>query len=336
MASKKVIKSSLECLKEHTVVVADTGDFESMKIYKPTDATTNPSLILQAANIEKYQVLIDQAVDYGTRFEGDLEEKVAATMDKVAVLFGCEILKIIPGRVSTEVDARLSFDLEGMVEKAKEFIRLYKEAGIDKDRILIKLSSTWEGIQAGRILEAEHGIHCNLTLMFNIAQAVACGEAGITLISPFVGRILDWYVSNGDKKSFEAEEDPGVVSVTEIYNYYKKFGYKTVVMGASFRNTGEVKALTGCDYLTISPKLLGQLDDDSESLKPKLCPKAAKDMKLEKIDMDEKTFRWMMNESQMANDKLSEGIRKFAQDSMKLEKILREKISWKISPKNGH
>jgi len=256
-------------------------------------------------------------------------------MDEVAVLFGCEILKIIPGRVSTEVDARLSFDRDGMVKKAREFIRLYKMAGIDKERILIKLSSTWEGIEAGRILESEYGIHCNLTLMFNIAQAIACAEAGITLISPFVGRILDWYVANTEKKSYEPKDDPGVVSVTEIYNYYKKYDYKTVVMGASFRNTGEVKELTGCDLLTISPKLLSQLDEDSEELQPKLDAKAAKSVDIEKIPMDEKTFRWMMNECQMANDKLSEGIRKFAADSIKLEKILKKKISEITGAKNG-
>jgi len=336
MASpKKVAKSALGHLKQHTVVVADTGDFESMKEFKPTDATTNPSLILQAANIEKYQALIDEAVAFGAKVDGDMDAKVGATMDKVAVLFGCEILKIIPGRVSTEVDARLSFDRDAMVDKAREFIRLYKQAGIDKERILIKLSSTWEGIEAGRILESEYGIHCNLTLMFSIAQAVACAEAGITLISPFVGRILDWYVANTDKKSYPPKEDPGVVSVTEIYNYYKKFDYKTVVMGASFRNTGEVKELTGCDLLTISPKLLKELDNDSEALTPKLNAKAAKDMDIEKIAMDEKTFRWMMNESQMANDKLSEGIRKFAIDSVKLEKILKEKISKITNVENG-
>jgi len=328
MASpKKMAKSALDHLKLHTTVVADTGDFESMRAFKPTDATTNPSLILQAANIEKYQALIDEAVEHGAAVDGGMDKKVDATMDKVAVLFGCEILKIIPGRVSTEVDARLSFDKEAMIEKAKEFIRLYKLAGIDKERILIKLSSTWEGIEAGRVLESEYGIHCNLTLMFSIAQAIACAEAGITLISPFVGRILDWYVANTEQKSYEPEEDPGVVSVTEIFNYYKKFDYKTVVMGASFRNTGEVKALTGCDLLTISPKLLSQLDDDSEVLKPKLDAKAAKALDIKKIPMDEKKFRWMMNESQMANDKLSEGIRKFAADSIKLENILKAKIA---------
>jgi len=327
-------KSALDHLKLHTTVVADTGDFESMRAFKPTDATTNPSLILQAANIEKYQALIDEAVEHGAAVDGGMDKKVDATMDKVAVLFGCEILKIIPGRVSTEVDARLSFDKEAMIEKAKEFIRLYKLAGIDKERILIKLSSTWEGIEAGRVLESEYGIHCNLTLMFSIAQAIACAEAGITLISPFVGRILDWYVANTEQKSYEPEEDPGVVSVTEIFNYYKKFDYKTVVMGASFRNTGEVKALTGCDLLTISPKLLSQLDDDSEVLKPKLDAKAAKALDIKKIPMDEKKFRWMMNESQMANDKLSEGIRKFAADSIKLENILKAKIA-KATTKNG-
>jgi len=337
MASpKKQSKSALNQLKAHTVVVADTGDFESMSAFKPTDATTNPSLILQAANIAKYGALIDEAVEFGMAFKGDIDGKVSACMDKVAVLFGCEILKIIPGRVSTEVDARLSFDRDGMVEKAKEFIRLYKLAGIEKERILIKLSSTWEGVEAGRILESEFGIHCNLTLMFSIAQAVACAQAGITLISPFVGRILDWYVANTDTKSYAPEEDPGVVSVTEIYNYYKKFNYKTVVMGASFRNTGEVKQLTGCDLLTISPKLLAELDADNEVLTPKLDAEKAKKTDIQKIPMDEKTFRWMMNESQMANDKLSEGIRKFAADSVKLEKILKDRIVARLNPDNSN
>ncbi|MEE6498567.1 hypothetical protein FKM82_003158 [Ascaphus truei] len=253
-------------------------------------------------------------------------------MDKLFVLFGVEILKIIPGRVSTEVDARLSFDKDGMIERAKSLIALYKEAGIDKERILIKLSSTWEGIQAGKVLEKEFGIHCNMTLLFSFAQAVACAEAGVTLISPFVGRILDWHVANSDKKSYEPSEDPGVKSVTAIYNYYKKFGYKTIVMGASFRNTGEIKALTGCDFLTISPKLLGELRKDNTKLTPALTEKEAQACKLEKIHLDEKDFRWLHNEDQMAVEKLSDGIRKFAADAIKLEKMLTDRL---CSAKNG-
>eukprot|EP00079_Xenopus_tropicalis_P035073 XP_017948844.1 PREDICTED: LOW QUALITY PROTEIN: transaldolase-like [Xenopus tropicalis] len=253
-------------------------------------------------------------------------------MDKLFVLFGVEILKKIPGRVSTDVDARLSFDKDGMVKRAKRLIALYKEAGIDKERILIKLSSTWEGIQAGKILEEEYGIHCNMTLLFSFAQAVACAEAGVTLFSPFVGRILDWHVANSDKKSYEPSEDPGVKSVAKIYNYYKKFGYKTIVMGASFRNTGEIKALTGCDYLTISPKLLGELAKDSSKLTPVLTVKEAQASNLEKVHLEEKDFRWLHNEHQMAVEKLSNGIRKFAIDAIKLEKMLKERL---CSVENG-
>jgi transaldolase len=248
-------------------------------------------------------------------------------MDKLFVLFGCEILKIVPGRVSTEVDARLSFDKDTMISKARNFIKLYKEAGIDKERILIKLSSTWEGIQAGRELEEKYGIHCNMTLLFSFAQAVACAEAGVTLISPFVGRILDWHVKNTDKKSYEPLDDPGVVSVTSIYNYYKKFNYKTVVMGASFRNTGEITALCGCDLLTIGPSLLEKLAESNEPLQVYLSEKIAKSQNLEKVEYDEKKFRWDLNEDAMATDKLSEGIRKFAADAIKLENIIKERLS---------
>ncbi|XP_013358433.1 PREDICTED: transaldolase isoform X1 [Chinchilla lanigera] len=260
------------------------------------------------------------------------EDQIKNAIDKLFVLFGAEILKKIPGRVSTEVDARLSFDKDAMVVRARRLIELYKEAGVGKDRILIKLSSTWEGIQAGRELEEQHGIHCNMTLLFSFAQAVACAEAGVTLISPFVGRILDWHVANTDKKSYEPLEDPGVKSVTKIYNYYKKFGYKTIVMGASFRNTGEIKALAGCDFLTISPKLLGELLKDSTKLVPMLSAKAALASDLEKIHLDEKSFRWLHNEDQMAVEKLSEGIRKFAADAVKLERMLTEKM---FSAENG-
>lgn len=247
-------------------------------------------------------------------------------MDMLCVLFGCEILKIIPGRVSTEVDARLSFDRDASVKKALKLINLYEEMGINKNRILIKLASTWEGIQAAKILEKEHGVHCNLTLLFSFCQAVACAEAEVTLISPFVGRILDWYVANTDTKSYEPAKDPGVISVTKIYNYYKKFDYKTVVMGASFRNIGEVKALAGCDLLTISPKLLDELEKSTEPVAKALDAEAAKAAKLEKISLNEAKFRWLLNEDQMATDKLSEGIRKFAVDARKLENLIKEKV----------
>ncbi|KFO84559.1 Transaldolase, partial [Buceros rhinoceros silvestris] len=302
--------------------------------YKPLDATTNPSLILAAAQMPAYQELVDNAVAYGKKLGGSEEEQIKNACDKLFVLFGAEILKRIPGRVSTEVDARLSFDKEGMIQRARRLIDLYKEAGIGKERILIKLSSTCcsEAACVRRVLEAEYGIHCNMTLLFSFAQAVACAEAGVTLISPFVGRILDWYVANGDKKTYEPSEDPGVKSVTKIYNYYKKFGYKTIVMGASFRNTGEIKALTGCDYLTISPKLLAELSKEYVKLTPTLSVKEAQACELEKIHLDEKTFRWHHNEDQMAVEKLSDGIRKFAADAVKLERMLKERM---FSAENG-
>lgn len=324
--------SALEQLKQFTVVVADSGDFNAIEKYKPQDATTNPSLILAAAQMPAYQTLVEDAIEYGKKLGGSEQEQTTNAIDKLFVNFGVEILKKIPGRVSTEVDARLSYDKEQMIQKAQQLIKLYKEAGIDKERILIKLSSTWEGIQAGKVLEEEHGIHCNMTLLFSFAQAVACAEAGVTLISPFVGRILDWHIANSDKKSFEPSEDPGVKSVTQIYNYYKKFDYKTIVMGASFRNTGEIKALTGCDYLTISPKLLEELGNDNTKLTPTLTVKAAQASDLQKIHLDEKTFRWEHNQDQMAVEKLSDGIRKFAADSIKLENMLRTKM---FSAENG-
>ncbi|XP_023398112.2 transaldolase isoform X3 [Loxodonta africana] len=279
-----------------------------------------------------YQDLVEEAMAYGKKLGGSQEEQIKNAIDKLFVLFGAEILKKIPGRVSTEVDARLSFDKDAMVARARRLIELYKEAGISKDRILIKLSSTWEGIQAGKELEEQYGIHCNMTLLFSFAQAVACAEAGVTLISPFVGRILDWHVANTDKKSYEPLEDPGVKSVTKIYNYYKKFGYKTIVMGASFRNTGEVKALAGCDFLTISPKLLGELLKDTSKLVPTLSAKAAQASDLEKVHLDEKAFHWLHNEDQMAVEKLSDGIRRFAADAVKLERVLTERMS---SAENG-
>ena len=315
--------SSLDQLRKFTIVVADTGEFDAMKQYKPTDATTNPSLILAASKLSQYQHLIEKAVNYGKSHGKTPEEQLSSAMDKLFVLFGCEILKIIPGRVSTEVDARLSFNRQGSIEKARKLIQLYEEEGIKKERILIKLASTWEGIQAAKVLEEQYGIHCNMTLLFNFAQAVACAEAGVTLISPFVGRILDWYVANTGQKSFEPKDDPGVQSVTKIYNYYKKFGYKTVVMGASFRNVGEIKALAGCDLLTISPKLLQELADSKDEITCFLNSETAKNLDIEQFKIDEAIFRWELNDDQMACDKLSDGIRKFAADAIKLENMVK-------------
>lgn len=259
-------------------------------------------------------------------FCSNIDEQVTEASDQLFVLFGREILNVIPGRVSTEVDARLSFDRDASIRKAIKFIETYEKMGISRDRILIKLASTWEGIEAARILEKEHNIHCNLTLLFSFAQAVACAEAGVTLISPFVGRILDWYKKTNAGVAYDGANDPGVVSVTGIYNYYKKFGYKTVVMGASFRNVGEIKELAGCDLLTISPALLKELDASNEKVAVKLSEEAAKNSKVAKIEMNEAIFRWMLNEDQMSTEKLSEGIRNFAADSRKLEVMLKERI----------
>ncbi|KAM9861326.1 transaldolase [Aulostomus maculatus] len=329
---RRKMDSALNQLKKLTVVVADTGDFNAIDEYQPQDATTNPSLILAAAKMSAYQHLVDQAIKYGIAKGGTEEEQVANTMDKLFVSFGLEILNKVPGRVSTEVDARLSFDKAEMVAKALRLIALYEEAGISKERVLIKLSSTWEGIQAGKELEEKHGVHCNMTLLFSFAQAVACAEANITLISPFVGRILDWYKENTDRKSYEPHEDPGVLSVTKIFNYYKKFGYSTVVMGASFRNTGQVKALAGCDLLTISPGLLAELTQDHSAVTRMLNVETAKASDLEKIHLSEKDFRWQHNEDRMAVEKLSDGIRKFAADAVKLETMIKEKM---LNVKNG-
>ena len=320
--------SSLDQLRKHTIVVADTGDFDSIKAYKPTDATTNPSLILAAAKLPQYQHLIDKAVQYGKANGKSLEK----TMDYLFVLFGVEILKVIPGRVSTEVDARLSFDTLGSLRKARELIKLYEGLGIPKERILIKLATTWEGIQAAKELEAKDNIHCNMTLLFSFCQAVAAADAKVTLISPFVGRIYDWYVARTGKKVYEnPNEDPGVVSVTRIYNYYKKYDYKTVVMGASFRNTSEIKALVGCDLLTISPNLLSELDKETGvtldvSLNSEKAKASPVEPDLVRRTYDEKTFRWELNEDEMSNDKLSDGIRKFAADAIKLETLIKERL----------
>lgn len=314
-----------EQLLEHTIVVADTGDVDAIAKIKPQDATTNPSLITKAAVMPEYQRLIDEAVEYAN---GDL----SLAMDKVSVNFGIEITKIVPGYVSTEVDARLSFDTDATIKKARQLIELYKEQGIDKSRILIKIAATWEGIQAAKVLE-EEGITCNLTLIFSKAQAIACAEAGVTLISPFVGRIMDYYKAEELKKDasfsgFAPAEDPGVMSVTEIYNYYKKHGYNTIVMGASFRNTDEILELTGCDRLTISPGLIAQLTaENGKTVEKKLDASKSLDMDIPKISVDEKTFRMMNCMNPMATEKLAAGIRGFAADIEKLEKIISDKIN---------
>jgi len=308
----------LEQLKTFTQVVADTGDFASIEAYKPIDATTNPSLIYAASQDEKYKSLIDDALSFAKKSSTDKKVRLSKAMDKLAINFGLEILKIVPGRVSTEVDARLSFDTEATVKKARELISLYEAEGISRERILIKVASTWEGIKAAEIIEKE-GIHCNLTLLFSQAQAIACAEAGVRLISPFVGRILDWHKKDRGVSEIPATEDPGVISVTGIFNYYKKFGYPTQVMGASFRNIGEICELAGCDLLTISPKLLEELERTEGTLTRKLDADAALGVEIEKITLDEKSFRWMMNEDAMATEKLAEGIRNFTKDLIKLE-----------------
>lgn len=308
----------LQQLKSYTKVVADTGDFASMEMYKPVDATTNPSLIYAASQDEKYKKLIDDAIDFAKKSSSDKSEQLSKAMDKLAVNFGLKILEIVPGRVSTEVDARLSFDTEATIAKAREIIALYEAAGISRERILIKIASTWEGIKAAEVLERE-GIRCNLTLLFAQVQAIACAEAGVRLISPFVGRILDWHKKARGVSEIPAAEDPGVLSVTQIFNYYKKFGYQTQVMGASFRNIGEICELAGCDLLTISPSLLKELEQTEGVLQQKLNADAAKQMDIDKISVDEKTFRWMLNEDAMATEKLAEGIRNFTKDLIKLE-----------------
>ncbi len=315
----------LEQLKNYTQVVADTGDFQSIEAYKPVDATTNPSLIYAASQDAKYKHLIDDAIEFARKSSQDKAVQLSKAMDKLAVNFGLEILKIVPGRASTEVDARLSFDTEATVKKAREIIALYEENGISRERILIKIASTWEGIKAAEIVEKE-GIHCNLTLLFSQAQAIACAEAGVRLISPFVGRILDWHKKDRGVSEIPAPEDPGVISVTNIFNYYKKFGYPVQVMGASFRNIGEICELAGSDLLTISPNLLKELEQTEGKLERKLDAEKAKAMDIEKIHMDEKTFRWMMNEDAMATEKLAEGIRNFTKDLVKLEKQISEML----------
>ncbi|GKY94431.1 hypothetical protein MPSEU_000409000 [Mayamaea pseudoterrestris] len=307
-----------EQLKEYTICVVDTGDYGQIKRLQPQDATTNPSLIYKAAQMEDYADLVQDAIKYG---KGD----VGRVMDKLAVNFGTEITKIVPGYVSTEVDARLSFDTEGTIKKARALIDMYKEVGVDKSRILIKIAATWEGVQAAKVLEKE-GITCNLTLVFSLAQAIACADANATLISPFVGRIFDYYKKAQNVDSFKPEEDPGVLSVQSIYNYYKKFGYTTIVMGASFRNVGQIIELAGCDRLTMSPDLVDKLIASEDKIEKKLDASKAALMDIEKIDMDEKMFRWMMNEDPMATEKLADGIRNFAADFCKLQEIVKKKM----------
>lgn len=318
-------KNLLESLKTMTTVVADTGDFETLAAYEPQDATTNPSLILKALQQDAYASVLTAAIEEtaGSALSG--EARIDLVVDYLLVGFGQKILEIVPGRVSTEVDARLSFDTEATVIKARELIALYESKGISRERVLIKMASTWEGICAAKILEKE-GIRCNMTLLFSLAQAVACADAGAQLISPFVGRILDWYKANGAEVA-SAAEDPGVISVREIFTYYRKFGYKTEVMGASFRNIGEILELAGCDLLTISPGLLEELKGMEGEVELKLDAAAAAQADIEKIDVSEKSFRWLMNEDQMATEKLSQGIRVFGQDMLKVRKIVADQLS---------
>ena len=312
--------SKLEQLKSMTTVVADTGDIQAIKQFKPQDGTTNPSLLLKAAQLDDYQNLLKSAVDQAKSYAqsaGNTQSAPSIAVDVLSVLIGKEILEIVPGCVSTEVDARLSFDTTATIHKARRIIQLYEDLGIQRDRVLIKIASTWEGIKAAELLEQE-GIKCNLTLLFSFAQAVACAEAKATLISPFVGRILDWYKANTDKQDYLPEEDPGVVSVTKIYHYFKQHDYKTIIMGASFRNTGEIEALAGCDRLTISPALMEELSQDSGNLAPRLTTEHTGDP-IEKLSLNESTFRWLHNEDAMATEKLAQGIRNFAADQIKLE-----------------
>ena len=315
--------NTLESLKEMTTVVADTGDFETLAAYTPQDATTNPSLILKALQQEAYAgVLNDAIASAGSGASG--EAQIDLVIDHLLVGFGLKILEIVPGRVSTEVDARLSFDADATVSKARELIAIYEAAGINRERVLIKMASTWEGIRAAEVLEKE-GIRCNMTLLFSLAQAVACAEAGAQLISPFVGRILDWFKANTDEE-YGRDNDPGVASVKEIYTYYKKFGHKTEVMGASFRNLGEILELAGCDLLTISPNLLEELKSMDEAVERKLDAEAAKTADIQELDVSEKSFRWLMNEDAMATEKLSQGIRVFGQDMVKVRQIVAAKL----------
>ena len=308
----------LESLKKYTTVVADTGDIDAIRQHRPQDATTNPSLLYKAAQMPAYRHFVEEAAEQAAKLGGSHEDMAAEFIDQMFVLFGAEILKVVPGRVSTEVAASLSFDTPGTVAKARKLISLYEKKGVKRERILIKIASTWEGIQAANMLEKE-GIHCNLTLLFSFAQAIACAEAQVTLISPFVGRIYDWYKKEGGGKEIPPDQDPGVASVTRIYNYYKKYGYKTQVMGASFRNLNQIERLAGCDLLTISPDLLEKLEQSEGVLQRKLDPATAQASKDEQLHLTEVGFRWMHNEDAMATEKLAEGIRNFNSDAQKLE-----------------
>lgn len=316
--------NQLDQFKQFTVVVADTGDFATLKQYAPRDATTNPSLILKAAQMPEYAWLVEKVITDARKSGLSGKALLATVLDNLLIAFGVEILKIVPGRVSTETDANLSFDADALVAKGRQFIKLYEQAGIARERILVKIASTWEGIRACEVLQKE-GINCNLTLLFSLAQAVACAEAKAKLISPFVGRILDWY-KKSTGKDYAAAEDPGVLSVKEIYAYYKKFSHDTEVMGASFRNVGEIQELAGCDLLTISPQLLGELQKNTTPLVRKLSPELAKESKIEKLDVSEKRFRWLLNENQMATEKTAEGVRLFNADAMKLEAFIAAKL----------
>jgi transaldolase len=318
-----------ESLKKYTTVVADTGDIEAIACHRPQDATTNPSLLSHAAQMPAYRHLVEDATEEAIERSGSHEQMAEEFIDQLFVLFGCEILKVVPGRVSTEVAAGLSFDTAGTVAKARKLISLYEKKGISRERVLIKIASTWEGIRAAEILEKE-GIHCNLTLLFSFAQAVACAEAGVTLISPFVGRIYDWYKKEKGGLEIPPDQDPGVASVMRIYNYYKKYGYKTQVMGASFRNVNQIVRLAGCDLLTISPELLEQLEASDGALDCMLDPVKAKASDDQQIHLDEKTFRWMHNEDAMATEKLAEGIRKFNSDARHLEEYALSRVAEQV------
>ncbi len=321
--------TALESLKKYTTVVADTGDFQAIARVKPQDATTNPSLLYNAAQRPEYRHLVDEALEYADKKGGSKKEQSEAFMDQLFISFGREILKVVPGRVSTEVDARLSFDTDATMAKARHLIDLYEQHGASRQRVLIKIASTWEGIKAAEKLERD-GIHCNLTLLFSFAQAVACAEAGVTLISPFVGRIYDYYKKENGGKDIPIDQDPGVASVTRIYNYFKKYGYKTQVMGASFRKVEQIERLAGCDLLTISPDLLEKLQQTQAELTPALTPEKAKASEGEKLHLDEKTFRWMHNEDAMGTDKLAEGIRKFYADARKLEQYAHSQVAERV------
>ena len=320
----------LESLKQYTTVVADTGDIDAIARHRPQDATTNPSLLYHAAQMPVYRRLVEQATEFASGKDGGHEQMAQEFIDRLFVLFGAEILKVIPGRVSTEVAASLSFDTEGTVAKARKLISLYEATGVSRQRILIKIASTWEGIRAAERLEKE-GIHCNLTLLFSFAQAVACADAGVTLISPFVGRIYDWYKKEKGGAEIPPDQDPGVASVTRIYDYYKKFGYKTQVMGASFRNVNQIVLLAGSDLLTISPELLDQLEQTQGTVERRLDPEKAKVSPEARVPLDEKTFRWMHNEDAMATEKLAEGIRKFNSDAGRLQEYALSQVAAKVA-----